>query len=51
VISANVCEDGMCKPDGGCQVGNGGKKSIRISSNGGELQIPKKGNVDWYIKR
>jgi hypothetical protein len=22
------------------------KKSIRISSNGGELQIPKKGNVD-----
>jgi hypothetical protein len=27
------------------------KKSIRISSNEGELQIPKKGNVDWCIKK
>jgi hypothetical protein len=46
VVSANVCEDcALCKPDGGCQVGSKQryKKSIRISSNGGELQIPKKG--------
>jgi hypothetical protein len=27
------------------------KKSVRISSNEGELQIPKKGNVDWCIKK
>jgi hypothetical protein len=46
VISANVCEDcTLRKPDGGCRVGSKWryKKSIRIFSNGGELQIPKKG--------
>jgi hypothetical protein len=45
VISADVCEDcALCKPDGGSWVGSKWryKKSIRISSNGGELQIPKK---------
>jgi hypothetical protein len=41
VISANVCEDGMGKQNGGCWVGNEGKKSKRISSNEGELHIPK----------
>jgi hypothetical protein len=46
VISADVCEDcALRKPDGGCQVGSKRryKKSIRISSSGCELQIPKKG--------
>jgi hypothetical protein len=45
VISANVGEDGKHKQDGGCRVGSKWryKKSIRISSNGGELLIPKKG--------
>jgi hypothetical protein len=48
VISANVGEDGMHKQDGGCLVAREMryKKSIRISSNEGELQIPKKGNAN-----
>jgi hypothetical protein len=29
VISADVCEDGTCKPNGGCQVGNGGTKNYK----------------------
>jgi hypothetical protein len=46
VVSADACEDcALCKPDGECQVGSKWryKKSIRISSNGIELQLPKKG--------
>jgi hypothetical protein len=47
VISPNVGEDSMHNKDGGCQVENGGtKKSIKILSYEGDVQIPKKGYVD-----